>query len=93
MNDWNDCIPNSEDSEVSYMLRQIGFYSDIAKEAEKHYKDNKEKRVGEFITCACYDCTNKFIKKTKVQAFCSTKCKDKFWNYRTYTLGKRSINK
>jgi hypothetical protein len=45
---------------------------------KEQYKVNKEAKVGETIVCPC--CGKSFVKKQYSQAFCSGKCKDKFWN-------------
>lgn len=42
------------------------------------YKLNKEAKVRETIECPI--CHTKFTKKQYSQAFCSTRCKDRFWN-------------
>lgn len=42
------------------------------------YKINKEAKVGETIECPI--CHSKFKKIQYSQAFCCSKCKDKFWN-------------
>lgn len=42
------------------------------------YKLNKESKVGETIECPI--CHTKFTKRQYSQAFCSTRCKDRFWN-------------
>ena len=51
----------------------------MAKKKRKSlYKLNKEAKVGETIECPI--CHTKFTKKQYSQAFCSTRCKDRFWN-------------
>ena len=47
-------------------------------ERKTRYKANKATKVGEEIVCPI--CGTKFVKKQYSQAFCSTECKDKFWN-------------
>ena len=42
------------------------------------YEANKEAKVGEVIVCPI--CGEKLTKKSYQQAFCSTKCKDAYWN-------------
>ena len=42
------------------------------------YEANKAAKVGETIVCPI--CHEQFRKKSYQQAFCSTKCKDDFWN-------------
>lgn len=42
------------------------------------YKNNKSAKVGTNIECPV--CHTKFIKKQYSQAFCCTRCKDKFHN-------------
>ena len=42
------------------------------------YKINKEAKVGETIECPM--CHTQFTKRQYSQAFCSSHCKDKFWN-------------
>ena len=42
------------------------------------YKNNKKAKVGELIECPV--CHKKFKKRQYSQAFCCTKCKDKFHN-------------
>lgn len=42
------------------------------------YKTNKKAKVGETIECPI--CHTKFTKKQYSQAFCCTRCKDRFWN-------------
>lgn len=42
------------------------------------YKLNKESKVGETIECPI--CHTKFTKRQYSQVFCSTRCKDRFWN-------------
>lgn len=44
------------------------------------YQFNKEAKVGDTIKCANALCQKSFTKKSYQQAFCCTKCKDKFWN-------------
>lgn len=43
------------------------------------YKQNKAAKCGTEIECPV--CHRKFIKRQYSQAFCSTKCKDKFHNH------------
>lgn len=50
------------------------------------YEANKAVKVGETIKCCC--CGTSFVKKQYSQAFCKTKCKDKFWN----TVDKKKYN-
>lgn len=50
----------------------------MAKKKKGLYKINKEAKVGETIECPI--CHTKFTKKQYSQAFCSTRCKDRFWN-------------
>ena len=53
----------------------------MAKKKKKGlYKINKEAKVGEIIECVI--CHTKFTKRQYSQAFCSTSCKDRFWNSR-----------
>lgn len=42
------------------------------------YKINKESKCGEVIECPV--CHTKFTKKQYSQAFCCSRCKDKYWN-------------
>lgn len=49
----------------------------ITKRKER-YNTNKALKVGS--VCVCPICGKEFIKKTYAHAFCSTKCKDAFWN-------------
>jgi endogenous inhibitor of DNA gyrase (YacG/DUF329 family) len=42
------------------------------------YRTNKKAKVGETIECPI--CNTKFTKRQYSQAFCSTRCKDRFWN-------------
>lgn len=42
------------------------------------YKINKDAKVGETIECPV--CHTQFTKRQYSQAFCSSHCKDKFWN-------------
>ena len=44
----------------------------------KLYDENKVAKVGSELICPV--CGNRFVKKQYSQAFCSGKCKDKFWN-------------
>lgn len=44
----------------------------------KRYDINKSAKVGEEIICPI--CGKRFIKKSYQQAFCSTECKDRYWN-------------
>lgn len=51
----------------------------MAKKKKKGlYKINKEAKVGEIIECPI--CHTKFAKRQYSQAFCTTSCKDRFWN-------------
>lgn len=51
----------------------------MAKKKKKGlYKINKEAKIGEIIECPI--CHTKFAKRQYSQAFCSTSCKDRFWN-------------
>ena len=43
------------------------------------YDKAKTAKVGETVTCA--GCKTQFVKKHYQQAFCQTKCKDKYWNF------------
>ena len=55
----------------------------MAKKKKKGlYKLNKETNVGETIECPI--CHTKFTKKQYSQAFCPTRCKDRFWNSKGY---------
>ena len=42
------------------------------------YRTNKDAKVGDLIECPV--CHSKFTKRQYSQAFCSTKCKDRFHN-------------
>lgn len=42
------------------------------------YLDAKNSKLGE--ACICPSCGQMFVKKQYSQAFCSGKCKDKYWN-------------
>lgn len=53
--------------------------ADIAKDMEEVYNKNKASKVGEEIVCP--SCKNILIKKSYQQAFCCTKCKDRYWNF------------
>ena len=44
----------------------------------KRYDINKQAKVGEELICPI--CGHRFKKKSYQQAFCSTFCKDKYWN-------------
>jgi hypothetical protein len=46
--------------------------------AKSLYETNKAAKVGETICCAF--CKKSIQKKSYQQAFCRTKCKDRFWN-------------
>lgn len=48
------------------------------KEGEERYRKSKDAKVGDEICCGF--CNKKLIKKSYQQAFCRTKCKDRFWN-------------
>ena len=48
------------------------------KKKVKRYDLNKQASVGDELVCPV--CGNKFTKKSYQQAFCSTFCKDKYWN-------------
>jgi predicted nucleic acid-binding Zn ribbon protein len=50
----------------------------MAKKKIKRYDINKSAKVGTEIICPV--CGKRFIKKSYQQAFCSTECKDKYWN-------------
>lgn len=50
----------------------------MAAKKVKRYEVNKSASVGEDIICP--SCGTHFIKKSYQQAFCSTYCKDKYWN-------------
>ncbi len=50
----------------------------MAKKKIKRYDINKSAKVGTEIICPV--CGKMFIKKSYQQAFCSTECKDKYWN-------------
>lgn len=45
-----------------------------------NYHINKDAKVGDTIRCANVLCRKSFTKKSYQQAFCCSKCKDKFWN-------------
>jgi predicted nucleic acid-binding Zn ribbon protein len=48
------------------------------KKRNVRYNTNKAAKVGTEIICPV--CGKHFIKKYYQQAFCSTECKDKYWN-------------
>lgn len=50
----------------------------MATKKVKRYEVNKSASVGEDIICPL--CRTHFIKKSYQQVFCSTKCKDRYWN-------------
>ena len=50
----------------------------MAKKRKGLYKTNKMAKVGQEIECPI--CHTKFTKKQYSQAFCSSQCKDRFWN-------------
>lgn len=50
----------------------------MAKKRKGLYKINKMAKVGQEIECPI--CHTKFTKKQYSQAFCSSQCKDRFWN-------------
>ena len=45
---------------------------------KEQYLANKSAKVKDVLVCPI--CGSKFIKKQYSQAFCSTRCKDRFWN-------------
>ena len=51
----------------------------------KRYEVNKSASVGEDIICP--SCGTHFIKKSYQQVFCSTKCKDNYWNQKRKNNG------
>lgn len=52
----------------------------MKKKKIKRYDINKSAKVGTEIICPV--CGKRFIKKSYQQAFCSTECKDKYWNHK-----------
>jgi predicted nucleic acid-binding Zn ribbon protein len=50
----------------------------MTKKKNKRYNINKSAKVGTEIICPV--CGKRLIKKSYQQAFCSTECKDKYWN-------------
>jgi hypothetical protein len=56
-------------------------------EMRRHYKLNKEAKVGD--KCRCPACLTYFVKESYQQVFCKTKpgtkCKDFYWNNTTET--------
>lgn len=50
----------------------------MSKKKVKRYDINKSAAVGNEIICPV--CGSHFIKKSYQQAFCSTECKDRYWN-------------
>ena len=51
----------------------------------KRYDLNKQASVGDELVCPV--CGKKFTKKSYQQAFCSTFCKDKYWNQKRRDKG------
>lgn len=45
---------------------------------QKQYLANKDAKVGDIIKCCV--CGKEFVKRQYAQAFCSSHCKDVYWN-------------
>lgn len=65
-----------EDDEVELEVTTNKSYIQSLKDK---YTVNKKAKVGERLICPV--CGIEFKKKVPQQAFCFTKCKDKFWNF------------
>jgi hypothetical protein len=58
---------------------------------EQLYISNKKAKVGSIIKCANSSCNKEIRKNSYQQAFCCTKCKDKFWNQRDSYFGNKKM--
>lgn len=65
-----------EDDEVELEVTTNKSYIQSLKD---NYAVNKKAKVGQRLICPV--CGTQFKKKVPQQAFCFTKCKDKFWNF------------
>ena len=74
----------NEMSECDYLESQ--YFEDVVidvnaytNQLKTNYNFNNKAKVGQKLICPI--CGREFKKKVPQQAFCFTKCKDKFWNF------------